>query len=57
MFLAPHGAQYGLAEKFPKLGEGVSNPFIDRANCWREAEIQEAMLRAQVKMQKRAARP
>jgi metallo-beta-lactamase class B len=28
VFLAPHGKQYGLAEKYPKLGAGP-NPFID----------------------------
>ena len=28
IYLAPHGAQYGLAEKYPKLGKGP-NPFID----------------------------
>jgi hypothetical protein len=35
---------------------GAPNPFVDAANCWLEADIQEAMLRAQVQMQK-AARP
>ena len=55
--LGDHTAQFNMTAKYARLGARVSNPFIDRANCWREAEIQEAMLRAQVKMQKRAARP
>ena len=29
-----------------------ANPFVDAANCWVEAEIQEAMLRAQIELQK-----
>ena len=29
VYLAPHGAQYGLAEKYPKLEKGGPNPFID----------------------------
>ena len=37
-----------------KLKAGAPNPFIDPANCWVEAEIQEAMFRAQLKMQQGA---
>jgi hypothetical protein len=33
---------------------GAPNPFVDPANCWLEAEIQEAMLRAQLEMQQGA---
>jgi metallo-beta-lactamase class B len=29
LFLAPHGKQYGLKEKFARLGKGGPNPFID----------------------------
>ena len=29
VYLAPHGTQYGLAEKYPKLLQGGPNPFID----------------------------
>jgi len=29
IYLAPHGAQYGLFEKYPKLAKGGPNPFID----------------------------
>ena len=29
IFLAPHGAQYGLIEKYAKLEKGGPNPFID----------------------------
>jgi metallo-beta-lactamase class B len=49
--LGDHPAQYNMAAKHARLGSGAPNPFIDPVNCWVEAEIQEAMLRAQVKMQ------
>jgi hypothetical protein len=39
------------------LKPGAPNPFVDPANCWVEAEIQEAMVRAQVQMQQKAGRP
>jgi metallo-beta-lactamase class B len=29
VFLAPHGSQYGLAEKYAKIEKGGPNPFID----------------------------
>lgn len=54
--LGDHPAQYDMMAKHARLKAGSPNPFIDAANCWREAEIQEAMLRAQVAMQK-GARP
>jgi metallo-beta-lactamase class B len=54
--LGDHPAQYNMMAKHSRLKAGAPNPFIDPANCWREAEIQEAMLRAQVEMQK-AVRP
>ena len=54
--LGDHPAQYNMMAKHARLKAGAPNPFVDAANCWLEAEIQEAMLRAQVKMQK-AVRP
>jgi metallo-beta-lactamase class B len=54
--LGDHPAQYDMTAKYARLKAGAPNPFVDAANCWREAEIQEAMLRAQVKLQK-AAQP
>ena len=55
--LGDHPAQYNLMAKYPRLKPGSPNPFIDAANCWVEAEIQEALLRAQVQMQQKAVRP
>ena len=55
--LGDHPAQYSLMAKYARLSAGGPNPFVDAANCWLEAEIQEAMLRAQVQMQQKAARP
>ena len=51
--LGDHPAQYGMAAKFSQLKPGAANPFIDPANCWGEAEIQEAMLRAQVQLERK----
>ncbi len=49
--LGDHPAQYNMAAKHTRMRADGPNPFIDPANCWGEAEIQEAMLRAQIKMQ------
>lgn len=49
--LGDHPAQYNMAAKYARVKPGAPNPFIDPADCWLEAEIQEAMLRAQLKMQ------
>jgi metallo-beta-lactamase class B len=54
--LGDHPAQYNMMAKYSRLKAGAPNPFIDAANCWLEAEIQEAMLRAQVEMQKAVRR-
>jgi metallo-beta-lactamase class B len=53
--LGDHPAQYNLAAKYARVKEGAANPFIDPAGCWNEAEIQEAMLRAQIRLQQQAA--
>ena len=50
--LGDHPAQYDMTAKYTRLKGGAPNPFVDAANCWGEAEIQEAMLRAQVRTQK-----
>jgi metallo-beta-lactamase class B len=55
--LGDHPAQYNMAAKHARLKPGSPNPFIDPANCWIEADIQEAMFRAQLQMQQKAARP
>ena len=50
--LGDHPAQYNMSTKHARLEPGAPNPFIDPANCWGEAEIQEAMLRAQLAQKK-----
>jgi metallo-beta-lactamase class B len=55
--LGDHAAQYNLNEKYARLKPGAANPFVDPANCWNEAEIQEAMLRATIQLQQKAGRP
>ena len=52
--LGDHPAQYNMAAKYARVKAGAPNPFLDPANCWVEAEIQEAMLRAQLKLQQGA---
>jgi hypothetical protein len=50
--LGDHPAQYNMTAKYARMKPGAPNPFIDPGNCWGEAEIQEAMLHAQLKMQR-----
>jgi metallo-beta-lactamase class B len=55
--LGDHPAQYSMVSKHERLKPGAPNPFIDAANCWNEAEIQEAMFRAQLQLQQKAGQP
>jgi metallo-beta-lactamase class B len=55
--LGDHPAQYDMMAKHARLKAGAPNPFLDAAGCWFEAEIQEAMLRAQLQMQRKAVQP
>lgn len=49
--LGDHPAEYAMQTKFAKLG-GAANPFVDKAHCLDEADIQEAMYRAILAPQK-----
>jgi metallo-beta-lactamase class B len=44
--LGDHPAEYKLQEKYSKMQAGGPNPFIDKAGCRDEADIQEAMFDA-----------
>jgi metallo-beta-lactamase class B len=55
--LGDHPAQYNMQEKYAKLRDGGLNPFIDAVSCTLEADIQEAMFRAILGEQQKAARP
>ncbi len=44
--LGDHGAPYGMQEKYATLEAGGANPFVERATCFREADIEDAMVRA-----------
>ena len=44
--LGDHPAEYRMTEKYARLQPGGSNPFIDKAGCTTEADIQEAMFHA-----------
>jgi len=52
--LGDHPAQYGMNAKYANLKSGGPNPFVDKANCLREADIQEAMYHAVVQEQQKA---
>jgi metallo-beta-lactamase class B len=54
--LGDHGAQYNMQEKYAKLKPGGPNPFIDKANCNLETDIQEAMFKATLAEQQQAGK-
>ena len=53
--LGSHPAMYNLDEKYARLGEGRPNPFIDPAGYKLEVDIAEAMFRAVLADQQKAA--
>jgi metallo-beta-lactamase class B len=55
--LGSHPGMYNLDEKFAKLGKGGPNPFIDPAGYKLEVDIDEAMFRAVLAEQMKAAAP
>jgi hypothetical protein len=52
--LGDHPAEYDMQTKYAKLSAGGANPFIDKAHCLAEADIQQAMYHAIVEEQKAA---
>lgn len=52
--LGSHPSMYNLDAKYPLIGKGP-NPFIDPAGCKAEVDLAEAMFRAVLAEQKRAA--
>ena len=44
--LGDHPAEYNMPAKYAKLAAGRPNPFIDKAGCYLEVDIQEAMYHA-----------
>jgi len=53
--LGDHPAQYNMQEKYAKLQKGDPNPFIDRAGCKYEVDIEEAMFHALLDEQQKGA--
>jgi hypothetical protein len=53
--LGSHPGMYNLAEKYAKLGKGGTNPFIDPAGYKAELDLDEAMYRAVLEAQTKAA--
>jgi len=52
IYLAPHGAQYGLFEKYPKLAAGGRNPFIDPDGYRAYVDNNEKLFRGKLEEQK-----
>ena len=52
--LGSHPSMYNLDQKYPRIGKGP-NPFIDPAGYKQEIEIAEAMFRAVLAEQRKAA--
>ena len=44
--LGDHNSEYGMADKHAKLAAGGPNPYIDKASCSRETDLEEAMFKA-----------
>ena len=44
--LGSHPGMYNMADKYPKLGSGGPNPYVDPAGCKAELDLTEAMFRA-----------
>jgi metallo-beta-lactamase class B len=55
--LGSHPGMYNMAEKFARLGKGGPNPFIDPAGYRAELDLDEAMFRAVLAAQQKAASP
>jgi metallo-beta-lactamase class B len=55
VFLAPHGAQYGLVEKYAQLEKKGANPFVDPAGFKAYVDRSEKSFHARLEEQKKAA--
>jgi metallo-beta-lactamase class B len=53
IYLAPHGAQYGLLEKYAKLEKGGPNPFIDPDGYRAYVDTSEKLFLGKLEEQKR----
>ena len=54
--LGDHGSEFDLLGKYPKLNPGAPNPYIDKASCTKEADMEEAMFHA-IMAEQAAAKP
>jgi metallo-beta-lactamase class B len=53
--LGDHPSEYGMAEKYARLKPGAPNPFVDPSGCRTEADMEEAMFKAILAEQRKAA--
>ncbi|MBI2150763.1 MAG: hypothetical protein HYU27_09195 [Acidobacteria bacterium] len=56
VFLGAHGAFCGLAEKYPRLAQGGSNPFIDPGGYKAYVDRMEAAFNVRLEEQRKAAK-
>jgi metallo-beta-lactamase class B len=55
--LGDHTSEYGMQEKYARMKPGAPNPYIDKASCRREIDIEEAMFHAIMAEQQKSAQP
>lgn len=56
VMLGDHPSEFGLLEKYPKIGPGRPNPYVDKPTCRREIDIEEAMFKAIMAEQEKAGK-
>jgi len=56
VFLGAHGAYYGMAEKYPRLGKSAENPFVDPAGYQAMAKEKEAAYLQKLASQKKGGK-
>ena len=55
VMLGDHPSQFGMLEKYLRIKAGAANPYIDKATCTREIDVEEAMYKAIMAEQAKAA--
>jgi metallo-beta-lactamase class B len=56
VMLGDHPSEFGMLEKYPKIKPGGPNPYIDKATCHREIDVEEAMYKAIMAEQAKAGK-
>ena len=56
VMLGDHPSEFGMLAKYPKIAAGGPNPYIDKATCRQEIDLEEAMYKAIMAEQAKAAK-